>query len=128
MGQSTPLRPVALVIEEDDDQRAMAATLLEEMELDVIECDTAEAALAAMETRATDRIAMAFVNVRLPGKMDGVEFAQIVKSEKPEVKVIVTSSRRSKRINDLPGGAVYMAKPWLPLELLICAEPARTSL
>jgi hypothetical protein len=30
----------------------VAATLLEETELEVIECNTAEAALAAMETRA----------------------------------------------------------------------------
>jgi DNA-binding response OmpR family regulator len=126
MGQSNPRRQVALVVEEDDDQRAMAAILLEETELDVIECHTAEAALAAMKT-ANDRIAMAFVNVRLPGKMDGVEFAQIVKSERPEVDVIVTSRRPGKRINDLPDGAVYMAKPWLPLELLVRAERARTS-
>jgi hypothetical protein len=89
MGQSASRRPVALVVEEDHDQRAMAAVLLEETELNVIECDTAEAALAAMET-TNDRIAMAFVNVRLPGKIDGVEFAQIVKSERPEVDVIVT--------------------------------------
>jgi CheY-like chemotaxis protein len=127
MGQSTPPRPVALVVEEDDDQRAMAAILLEETELEVIECTTAEAALAAMETTANDRIAMAFINVRLPGKMDGVEFAQIVKSERPEIEVIVTSRRPGKRIKDLPDGTVYMAKPWLPLELLIHAERARTS-
>ena len=35
----------AVVVEDDCDQRALAATLLEETEFDVIECDSAEAAL-----------------------------------------------------------------------------------
>jgi DNA-binding NtrC family response regulator len=89
-------------------------------------CAGDEDALETMDNAtANDRIAMAFVNMRLPGRMDGVEFAQFVKRERPEVQMIVTSRHPGNRINDLPEGAVHMAKPWLPLELLILAERAR---
>jgi DNA-binding NtrC family response regulator len=127
MGQSIQKhRPIAIVVEQDQEQRAMAAVLLEETELDVIECCTAEEALETMDNpTANDHIAMAFVNMRLPGRMDGVEFAQIVKRERPEVQVVVTSRNPGRRFDDLPEGAVHMAKPWLPLELLILAERAR---
>jgi len=119
-------RSVAVVVEQDHEQRAMAVVLLEETELDVIECDTAEDALKTMDNAmAADRIALAFVNMRLPGSMDGVEFAQVVKRQRPDVQVIVTSRKPGRRIEDLPEGAVHMAKPWLPLNLLIHAERAR---
>ena len=126
MGQSTPSRPIAVVVEQDQNQRALAAVLLEETELDVVECETAEEALEMMHNAGTsDGIAMAFINMRLPGKIDGVEFANIIKRERPDVQVLVTSQNPGGRLNDLPEGAVHMAKPWLPLELLIHAERAR---
>ena len=75
-------RSVAVVVEQDQEQRAMAVVLLEEAELDVIECGTAEDALKTMgDAMAADRIARAFVNMRLPASMDGVEFAQVVKHQ-----------------------------------------------
>src|SRR6266478_2204846 len=44
MGQSKPLRATALVVEDDPMQREMICLLLEESEMDVIECESAEAA------------------------------------------------------------------------------------
>jgi DNA-binding NtrC family response regulator len=129
MGHSIRKHPsVAVVVEQDQEQRAMAVVLLEETEVDVIECGTAEDALKTMDNAmAADRIALAFVNMRLPGRMDGVEFAQVVKRQRPNVHVIVTSRKPGRRIEDLPEGAVHMAKPWLPLDLLIHAARARAN-
>src|SRR5882672_8125295 len=116
MGQARPVRSIALVVETDHDQRALIATLLEETELQVIECDSAEAALAVLQMKA-NRVAMVFTDVGLAGRLDGVELARILETHCPEVPVIVTSAERD-RVDGLPEKAIYMAQPWRPLDLL----------
>jgi len=124
MGQAQPFRRVAVVVEDDDDERALAAVVLEESELEVVECCSAEAALAVMQS-TRDRVAMVFTDVRLAGMMDGVELAQVLDAECPDVSVLVTSGNPGDRIGALPERATYMQKPWRPLDLLIAAERAR---
>ena len=40
--------PLALVVEDDDNQRALLSTLLEKSEMEVLECDSAEAAISVL--------------------------------------------------------------------------------
>ena len=49
MGQSKPFRATALVVEDDPMQREMLCLLLEESEVNVIECESAEAAEAVLK-------------------------------------------------------------------------------
>ena len=49
MGQSTPFKPIALVVEDDELQRELVVMLLEESEMGVIQCDSAESALQVIE-------------------------------------------------------------------------------
>ena len=46
MGQATPYKPIALVVEDNALQREHAVVLLEECEMAVVQCDSAEAALS----------------------------------------------------------------------------------
>jgi DNA-binding NtrC family response regulator len=121
MGQTTPIRRTALVVEDDADQRFLVATLIEETGLEVIECASAEAALAVLE-RTGDRIALVFSDIRLSGRLDGVDLAQVVKRRFPAIRMIVTSGVAPDRAADLPRDARFMAKPWLAIELLMEAE------
>ena len=70
MEQAQQNRRVVLIVEDDAELRGLTAKLLEGCELDTIECDSAEAALAMMLIRGRD-IAMIFADIRLPGVMDG---------------------------------------------------------
>ena len=117
-------RPIALVVETDREERALVCTLLEESDMQVIECDSAEAALAAAE-RKGDQMAMVFTDVGLAGRMDGVSLAQSLDAHHPGVPVVVISAQRSRRIDDLPENVIYLASPWRPLDVLIVAERAR---
>ena len=47
MGQASPFKPIALVVEDDEMQREMVAMLLEESEIGVIQCESGEAAARA---------------------------------------------------------------------------------
>ena len=124
MGRTRPQRRTALIVEDDADLRELSATLLEESELDTIECESAEAALATMLLRGQD-VAMIFADIRLPGVMDGVDLAREVKLRWPHLTVVLTSGNPGGRLDQLPPGVQYMPKPWQPLNVLMAAERAR---
>jgi DNA-binding NtrC family response regulator len=123
MGQA--LLPDALIVEDDVEQRQLAATLLEESDLHVIECESAEAAVSVMQRRG-ESIALVFADIRLPGLIDGVDLACLVRKYWPHAKVIVTSGAPGDRLAQLPDGAAYLNKPWRALDLLIAAERVLT--
>lgn len=119
MGQL--LKPTALVVEDDADQRALVAALLEECDLKVVECESAEAAAIAMEhLRGT--LVMIFVDVNLAGRMNGVELALLARQKLPHVSVVLTSGSALPKI---PAHTLFMQKPWRALDLLRVAESAR---
>lgn len=118
------LRPIALVVEADREERALVSTLLEESEMQVIECDSAEAALAVVEHKG-DQMAMVFTEEKLAGRMDGVALARNLDANHPEVSVVVIWANHSRRVDDLPENVICLAAPWRPLDVLIVAERAR---
>jgi CheY-like chemotaxis protein len=124
MGPAKPPRGKALIVEDDPDLRWLTATLLEESELDIIECESAEAALATMLICGQD-VTMMFADIRLPGVMDGVDLACEVRTRWPHLTVVVTSGNPGDRLEHLPPGVLYMPKPWQALNVLMVAERAR---
>ena len=126
MGQARSPRRIALVVEDDAELRWLSAKLLEESELDIVECESAEAALAVMLMRGAE-VAMIFADIRLPGVMDGVDLAREVKMRWPHLTVVLTSGNPGDRLKQLPPGVLYLPKPWQPLNVLMVAERARLS-
>ena len=119
MGQSKPFRAMALIVEDDPMQRDMICLLLEESELDVIECESAEAAELVLE-RAAGSLVLMLTDVQLAGNMDGVELAHIARKYNPEMGVIVTSGKPLHQ--ELPDGVQFWSKPWAPLDVIREAE------
>jgi len=117
---------LALIVEDDADQRHLVAALIEETDLDVLECESAEAALSVMQ-RCGERILLVFVDIHLPGIIDGVDLALAVRRHWPHTKVIVTSGDPGDRLGFLPKEAAYMDKPWRALDVLIAAEEVLAS-
>ncbi|HEX2555295.1 MAG TPA: response regulator [Microvirga sp.] len=123
MGQAELPYRTALVVEDDRDLRDLAATLLEETTLRVVEAESAEQALHFLRDRA-DEVAFAFVDVRLPCLMDGVDLARTVSLKWPWIRVVVTSGDPAARIDQLPRNATFMPKPWRAFDVLVEAERA----
>lgn len=82
--------PIALVVEDDADVRNLATAVLEETDLDVIACASAEAAISVLE-RAGGHVALLFADVRLGAGMDGIALATTVERRWPDVRVVLTS-------------------------------------
>ena len=123
MDAMQPEPHVALIVEDDQDVRDLAAALLEETDLDVVEVESADAALAYLQERGGE-VAMMFADVRLPGEMDGVQLAKAACTLWPTIRIVLTSGDPGAVSGDLPDGVTFMPKPWRGLDVLVEAEKA----
>src|SRR4030095_14922214 len=92
MGQQSPYKPIALVVEDDVWQREWVVALLEESEMGIFLCESAEEALRVLE-KMGGCVSLMFTDVNLAGKIDGVELAHFATQCYPNIHVIVTSGR-----------------------------------
>ena len=116
-------RHVVLIVEDDRELRKLVVDVFEETSLEIVECESAEAALAVMLIRG-EEVVLILSDIRLSGAMDGVDFAREAKIRWPHLSIIVTSGNAGKRITQLPPGIIYMPKPWNPSVILKLAEQA----
>ena len=123
MATHLPNASIALIVEDDPDLRVLAAALLEESDLRVVECEDAEQAFGVLAREGED-VAMLFTDIRLPGLLDGVDLARRVKAVWPHVSIVITSGNAARRPEMLPENVVYLPKPWLALDVLMQAERA----
>src|SRR5499427_6252692 len=126
MGQAQQKRRAVLIVEDDAELRSLTAALFEDEQVETIECESAEAALATLLIGGPE-VAMIFADVRLRGVMDGIDLAREVKMRWPLLPVILASGTPRERGGELPPGVAYMPKPWQPLNVLIAAEQALSS-
>src|SRR2546426_12427155 len=110
MGRVQSKRRKVLIVEDDSEIRLLTKMVLEESELDIIECESAEAALATMLLRGQD-VAMILADILLSGVMDGIDLAREVKMRWPHLVVILTSGNAAQHLKRLPPGVDYMPKP-----------------
>ena len=115
MEQAQAYKRLALVVEDDPVQRETIVTLLEGSDMDVIQCESGEAAEMVLE-HVGGCLTTLLTDVNLAGRMDGIELAQIARERFPALRIVVISA--NPRISRLPDGTSFIAKPWSPLELL----------
>lgn len=101
-----------LLIEDDEILRFLIADALSHVDVDVLECTTADAGLMVLENAPSNSIAFVFTDIRTPGVLNGFELAKIVWEKWPDLPVILTSGHRSVQEHELPAHSMFMAKPW----------------
>src|SRR5207245_4520713 len=97
MGQAQQKRRAVLVVEDDAELRSLMAALFEDEQVDSIECESAEAALATLLIGGRE-VAMIFADVRLRAIMNGIDLPREVKMRWPLLPVILTSWHPLERI------------------------------
>ena len=78
-----------LVVEDNDDVRAVAVSLLEQLGYRTVAVESAAAALARLS--AGEIPDATFTDVVLPGDMDGLALARTVKQRWPELPIVLTT-------------------------------------
>ncbi|WP_162886589.1 response regulator [Pseudomonas syringae] len=109
-----------LLVEDDDTLRMVTADARSLLEANVIECHSADQAVAVLESGAL--IQLLITDIRMPGSMDGLQLAGLVAFRWPGLDIIVTSGNRLPT-EVLPEKALFMAKPWTLSDLLQRVRP-----
>jgi DNA-binding NtrC family response regulator len=110
---------LALVVEDDEFQREILSDFLKEENLDVIQCESAEAAELII-ARVGAELSLLVADFHLAGEGTGLDLAAFAQARFPNIRVIVISGD-----HDLPGPARELAlearflqKPFHPWQLL----------
>ena len=105
-----PTKITVLVVEDEALLRMNTADELTDQGLEVMEAANAREAIAIF--RSGRRFECLFTDVDMPGDVDGLELAALVKNAFPPIEVIVTSGRRNVQRDDLPPRGVFVGKPY----------------
>lgn len=106
----TDKRSVVLVVEDEYLIRTDTAATLESAGFDVIEALNADHAIALLES--TPDVSAIVTDIQMPGSIDGLRLAAVVRDRWPPVAIIVTSGRVALDDNDLPRGVRFLPKPY----------------
>ena len=97
-----------LVVEDNNDVRGVAVSLLEELGYRTVEADSGPDALEKLATEP--HIDLVFTDVVLPGTIDGLALAQRISVNYPALPVVLTTGY-ARRLDAEPGYAV-LRKPY----------------
>ena len=124
MGQTMHASRIALIVEDDSELRTLAATLLEETDLEVVEAASGEEALHYLKHHAGE-VAFLFADVRLPCLMSGVDLARTVRLKWPWIRTVLTSGAPlDDDLDRALRNVRFIPKPWRELDVLMEAEKA----
>lgn len=106
---------LVLVVEDQDDVRRLAATVLNRYGYEVLEARNGAEAIAAVKS-CPNTIDVLLTDIVMP-KMTGLELADVVRGLRPGIQVLFMSGYSDDAIADrgfLRPGVNYLPKPWTP--------------
>lgn len=107
--RSKTTRPMVLLVEEETDELDVIKVYLEGEGFAVIGSSSSDDALEYVETHSEIRAVV--TDAHVPGRIDGVEFAQVIRELWPHLAVVMTSGHSDAQSGALPEGAVFINKP-----------------
>jgi CheY-like chemotaxis protein len=106
---------VVLVVEDEPVLMIYAVGIVEDAGFDAVEAYSADEAVEILETRLDIRIV--FTDIEMPGSMDGIRLAALIRGRWPPIELILTSGRTKMRDEDMPARGRFFAKPYRPAEI-----------
>lgn len=98
-----------LLVEDDDILRSVMAEAVEFLGYLVTECSSADQALTALEGQV--RFALVITDVRMPGRLDGLDLVRAIWFRWSELPVIIMSGNTVLPPGFLPPNAKFLTKP-----------------
>jgi two-component system, response regulator PdtaR len=103
-------KPLVLIVEDENLVRFGAVAMVEEAGYEAISASDADEAIHILESRSDIRTV--FTDIQMPGSMDGLRLAWVVRERWPPVALIVTSGKSDVLDTDLPAGGRFIRKPY----------------
>jgi DNA-binding NtrC family response regulator len=111
---NSSVRSLALVVEDDQFQREVLGDLLKDENIEVIQCESAEAAELVIAKLGTE-LKLLVTDVRLAGPGSGIELAEFAQQQFPHLHIVVVSGHDGLV---LPPNVRFLKKPYRPLDVL----------
>jgi len=105
---------LALVVEDDPFQREVLCDALKEENLDVIQCESAEAAELVI-ARVGMELTLMVTDIELAGEGNGIDLATFARQCCPHLRIIVVSGAGRAT---LPSDVCFVTKPYRIPDLL----------
>src|SRR5215813_5459094 len=115
MGRTVSGKLVVLVVEDEALIRMNATEMVDEAGFEAISASDADEAIRILESR--NDIRAVFTDVQMPGSMDGLRLAQVIRHRWPPVALIVTSGKTDGLERDLPTGGKILPKPYQSVQV-----------
>lgn len=100
---------VILVVEDEALIRMAVVDLLEAATFVALEAADADEAIAVLGHRSDIRVML--TDIDMPGSMDGLALARVVRDRWPPIGIIVISGRHLLTEGELPSGSRFFGKP-----------------
>jgi two-component system, response regulator PdtaR len=101
--------PTVLLVEDEVLVRMMLADQLREAGCTVVEASDADEALVLLRQNLV-RIEVVISDIRMPGSMDGLGLARVIRSERAKLKIILMSAHHSSL--EGPDYDAFFPKPY----------------
>ena len=108
-------KQVVLVVEDEILIRMNAMAIVEEAGFEAVAASDADEAIHILQSR--DDIRAVFTDVHMPGSMDGIRLASIVRKRWPPIALIITSGQTNVPDSELPSGGRFLRKPYAPMQI-----------
>lgn len=103
------MKPLLLVVEDEPLLRLNHIDLASSAGFDTVEAGSAAEAMTILEARNDIRVL--FTDIRMPGTMDGLALAHVVRDRWPPTVIVICSGNDEPDADALPKEAVFVAKP-----------------
>ena len=103
-------KAVILVVEDEALIRMEAVRMLEEAGFVAVEASNADDAMRILELRCDIRAV--FSDINMPGTIDGMRLARLVRRRWPPIHVILTSGRVFPNEEEFPDNGRFIPKPY----------------
>ena len=117
--RSEPVARTVVVVEDEPFVRDLAVSELEDSGYPVVDFSTADEALRYLAGHAS-AIAAVFTDIQMPGRLSGLDLAEIIDRTWPAIGLLVTSGGLRIDAARLPHRARFVQKPWRAAEVLAC--------
>jgi two-component system, response regulator PdtaR len=108
-------RPIVLIVEDEFLIRMDAVDMIRSAGFDVVEAQNADEAVVILQERFD--ISVVFTDIQMPGSMDGLKLAAVIRDRWPPIKIVATSGRLKIGEDDLPAGSRFLPKPYSALQI-----------
>jgi CheY-like chemotaxis protein len=104
---------MVLVVEDEALIRMSSADVIRDLGFEVIEAVDADHAISLLES--VPGVTVVFTDIQMPGSMDGLLLAAVIRDRWPPIALLVTSGKMRPASSDMPTGARFISKPYSPL-------------